>query len=239
MRRLIERIEGRLDPRKQSRQTLWYVVHRFGMRDRKFAKQYVLQSEVRKLHLGCGWNLLPDWLNMDYLPRCRGALYLDVRRPFYFVDETFDYIFSEHMIEHMSYHDGLNMLTECHRILKKGGKVRISTPDLAFLVKLYCANKSSLQREYIAWSNSTFLKDAPEDNEVFLINNFVRDWGHTFIYDENTLKTAMTRTGFTDITKCGLQESKDDALCNLENLTRIPTRFLEMETITLEGTKAG
>jgi len=239
MRRFIERIEGKLDPLQRSRQTLWYVVRRFGMQDRKFAKQYVLQSEVRKLHIGCGWNLLPDWLNTDYLPRCRGVLYLDVRRPFYFLDETFDYIFSEHLIEHISYHNGLDMLTECHRILKKGGKVRISTPDLAFLVNLYCDNKSALQREYITWSNSTFLKDAPKDNEVFSINNFMRDWGHTFIYDEKTLKTAMTSTGFTNITKCGLQQSKDDVLCSLENLTRIPTRFLEMETITLEGTKEG
>jgi hypothetical protein len=72
---------------------------------------------------------------------------------------------------------------------------------------------------------------------VFVINNFMRHWEHTFIYDEHTLKTAMMSTGFTDITKCGLQQSKDDALCNLENMERIPAKFLEMETITLEGTK--
>jgi predicted SAM-dependent methyltransferase len=238
MRRFIQKIEGRLDPRKLTRQTLWYLVHRSGVRDREVAKQYILKSEVRKLHLGCGWNLLADWLNMDYFPRCRGALYLDARRPFFFLDETFDYIFSEHMIEHMSYYHGLNMLKECHRILKKGGIIRISTPDLALLVNLYGDNKSSLQREYIKWSNNTFLKQIPEDNEVFVINNFMRDWGHTFIYDEHTLKTAMMSTGFTDITRCGLQQSKDDALCNLENMERIPARFLDMETITIEGTKA-
>jgi predicted SAM-dependent methyltransferase len=238
MRRLIETIKGRLDPRKLARQTLWYSVHRLGFRDRKLAKQYIIRSEVRKLHLGCGWNLLPGWLNMDHLPRCREALYLDVRRPFFFHEETFDYIFSEHMIEHMSYHDGLNMLSECQRVLKKGGRVRISTPDLSFLVKLYCDHKSSLQREYIAWSNSTFLEDPPKDNEVSVINNFMRSWGHTFIYDEATLRTAMTQSGFTNIIKCDLQQSKDGELCNLENSTRIPLRFLELETITLEGTKS-
>ena len=239
MRYLLERIEGRLDPQRQSRQSLWYVAHRFGTRDRKLAKQYILKSQVRKLHLGCGWNLLPGWLNMDNFPRCREALYLDVRRPFFFSSDTFDYIFSEHMIEHMSYHDGVHMLAECHRILKGFGKIRISTPDLAFLIKLYRADKSSLQREYVTWANRSFLKDTPEDNEVFVINNFMRNWGHIFIYDENTLKTAMVNAGFTDITKHTLQNSKEDALCRLENLTRIPTHFLELETITLEGTKAG
>jgi predicted SAM-dependent methyltransferase len=237
MRQLIERIEKRFDPLKRSRQTFWYLAHRFGMWDRKFAERYILQSKVRKLHLGCGWNLLPGWLNVDYIPERRGALYLDARRPFFFKDETFDFIFSEHMIEHMSYHDGLNMLGECHRILKRHGNIRIATPDLAFLIALYRDDKSSLQRDYIAWANHTFVRDAPEDNEVFVINNFMRDWGHMFIYNENTLRTAMINAGFADIVKCELRKSKHDALCNLESLARIPTKFLELETITLEGTK--
>jgi predicted SAM-dependent methyltransferase len=175
---------------------------------------------------------------MDYIPERRGALYLDARRHFFFKDETFDYIFSEHMIEHMSYQGGLNMLGECHRILKGCGKIRIATPDLAFLIALYRDEKSSLQKDYIAWANRTFVRDASEDNEVFVINNFMRDWGHMFIYNENTLRTAMINAGFTDIVKCGLRRSKHDALCNLESIVRIPTKFLELETITLEGTKA-
>ena len=230
-------MEGYLDPLTRSQQTFWYMAHRFGMQDRKFAKRYLRQHRVRKLHLGCGWNILPGWLNVDYRPLCRGALYLDARRPFFFMDETFDYVFNEHMIEHMPYRDGLSMLAECHRILKQGGKIRISTPDLAFLIDLYGDDKSSLQREYVAWANRTFLRNAPEENEVFLINNFVRSWGHTFIYDEKTLTSAMIDTGFTNITKYDLQHSGDPALCNLENLTRIPARFLKLETMTFEGTK--
>jgi predicted SAM-dependent methyltransferase len=237
MRRFLKRIGQDLYPVRRSRQTFWYLAHRYGTRDRKLANQYILQSEVRKLHLGCGWNLLPGWLNADYRPLCREVLYLDARQPFFFLDETFDYIFSEHMIEHISYNDGLKTLAECHRILRRGGKIRVSTPDLAFLIALYNGDKSSLQREYIAWANSNFLKDVPSDNEVFVINNFVRDWGHTFIYDEKTLKSVMASVGFTEITKYDLQSSADSVLCNLENLTRIPARFLEMETMTFEGTK--
>jgi predicted SAM-dependent methyltransferase len=237
MPHLIQQIEEKVDPLGRSRRTFWYMAHRFGMRDRKLAKRYILQSQVRKLHLGCGWNILPGWLNVDYIPERRGALYLDARRPFFFGDETFDYIYSSHMIEHMSYHDGLNMLAECHRTLKRRGKIRIATPDLAFLIKLYRTDKSPLQQEYVAWANRIY-KHAPEDNEVFVINNFMRSWGHMFIYNENTLKTAMINTGFTDIVKCELRQSKDDALCSLGSLGRIPTKFLELETMTLEGTKA-
>jgi hypothetical protein len=56
-------------------------------------------------------------------------------------------------------------------------------------------------------ASRTFIDGAPEDNETFVINNFVRDWGHTFIYDEKTLRGAMTSVGFAQITKFDLQES--------------------------------
>jgi len=239
MRRLIEKTEQRLDPQRLSRQALWYIVHRYSPRDRSVVKQYIQGCRVRKLHLGCGWNLLPEWLNADSVPGGRRALYLDVRRPFYFEDEIFDYIFSEHMIEHISYSSGIKMLTECHRVLKPFGKIRISTPDLAFLIALHHPDKSPLQREYVIWANHTFVNDAIANNDVFVINNFMRNWGHTFIYDENTLRSAMQKAGFSDITRHALGKSKDDALCNLENRNRVPLQFLELETMTLEGIKAG
>ena len=156
---------------------------------------------------------------------------------FPFKEETFDYIFSEHVIEHISYRGGLNMLTECFRVLKKSGKVRMSTPDLAFLVDLTRPDKSELQRAYIKWAANTFIPGAPDDNEVFVINNFVRDWGHTFIYDEKTLRSAMIGAGFKIITKCGQLESEDAALRNLENENHLPPNFLRLETLTLEGSK--
>ena len=40
------------------------------------------------------------------------------------------------MIEHLKYSDGQNMLKESFRVLKPKGKIRISTPDLQFLIDL-------------------------------------------------------------------------------------------------------
>jgi predicted SAM-dependent methyltransferase len=201
------------------------------------AEQYIAKAPVRKLHIGCGKNILPDWLNMDYLPLSRESLYLDARRPFFLKGDTFDYVFSEHMIEHISYNYGLKMLTECRRVLKPLGKLRISTPDLAFIVNLYRPQKSVLEQEYIKWAADLFFHRNPNVNEVFVINYFMRNWGHTFIYDEATLRNAMTTAGFTNIVKCDLQESEDPALRYLENEARLPSGFLRLETITLEGTK--
>jgi predicted SAM-dependent methyltransferase len=224
------RLLGRARLRRQ-------ISRSFGRLDHDIAARYLAQSKEPKLHIGCGDHALPGWLNTDHFPNTGGIMHLDATRPFPFNDDTFDYVFSEHMIEHIPYRDGLKMLAECHRVLKPSGKIRISTPNLAFLIGLARTNKSDLECAYINWASRTFIDGAPEDNETFVINNFVRDWGHTFIYDEKTLRGAMTSVGFAQITKFDLQESHDVALRDLENETRIPPGFLRLETLSLEGTK--
>jgi predicted SAM-dependent methyltransferase len=209
------------------------INHPFKPSDRAIAARYLAQSNASKLHIGCGRNVLAGWLNTDYDPKSPVVMRLDATQKFPFEKETFDYIFSEHVIEHFSYWDGLKMLTECVRVLQTSGKIRISTPDLAFLIDLTKPNKSDLQRAYI----KSFTSGAPIDNEVFVINSFMRNWGHKFIYDENTLRGAMTIAGFKKITKCDLHESEDTALRNLENERRMPPNFLRLETLTLEGGK--
>ena len=209
----------------------------FKISDRAIAAVYLTESDAPKLNIGCGYHLLNGWLNTDYSPQLPMVMYLDAKQRFPFNEETYNYIFSEHVIEHISYQDGLKMLRECFRVLKQSGKIRISTPDLAFLVDLTRPDKSDLQRAYIKWSADTFIPGAPDDNEVFVINNFVRDWGHAFIYDENTLRGAMAIAGFRMITKCDQHESEDAALRNLENEEHLPPGFLRLESFTLEGTK--
>ena len=234
---IAKQIFPNLDLMRRSQQVMWYMAHRFTNLDRQLVRRYLSRAGTPKLHIGCGKNLLSDWLNMDYLPLSSDALYLDARRAFRFGNDTFHYIFSEHMIEHISYDDGLKMLAECRRILKPAGRVRISTPDLAFIVSLYDVEKSGLRQEYIKWAASEFFGGSREVNEVFVINNLMRNWGHTFIYDENTLRGAMKEVGFTNIVKCDLGQSEDPELCKLENETRLPAGFLRLETVTLEGIK--
>src|SRR5262245_6313463 len=104
--------------------------------DRKVIEKYLAEHKVRKLHVGCGNNILGGWLNSDYCPSDSRVIHVDATKPFPFVENLFDYVFSEHMIEHVSYLGGLSLLAEACRVLKPGGKIRISTPDLAFLVNL-------------------------------------------------------------------------------------------------------
>jgi predicted SAM-dependent methyltransferase len=206
--------------------------------DRSVVGAYFRDNQIRKLHIGCGSNVLDTWLNSDFSPQTPGIVHLDATQRFPFEDCQFDFVFSEHMIEHISFSQGLVMLSECYRVLKERGKIRISTPDLCFLLELYKADKSDFQKEYIRWSTETFIPDAPYDDAIFVINNFVRDWGHLFIYDENTMQYALRKARFSQITRCPLNASDDEVLRNLENEERLPPGFLRLETMTFEGTKA-
>lgn len=84
--------------------------------DRAVRERYFTQSNVPKLHIGCGDHLLASWLNTDYEPVLPDVMRLDATQPFPFKDETFSYIYSEHVIEHISYWNGAKMLSECFRV---------------------------------------------------------------------------------------------------------------------------
>jgi predicted SAM-dependent methyltransferase len=203
-------------------------------------ESYLQTQTLPRLHIGCGDNLLQGWLNSDFPARSPAVLELDATRTFPFRDGAFSYVYSEHMIEHVPYAGGASMLKECHRVLKPGGKIRISTPDLRFLIDLYLAGdrRTALQNNYIKWATDTFQRGAPGYDPVFVINNFVRDWGHVFIYDEKILRYTLEQAGFRQIERVELNTSADEALRNLEFEPRLPPGFLRLETMTLEATRS-
>ena len=213
------------------------IIREIARTDQRIINDYFDSTQIRKLHIGCGQNILNGWLNSDYLPRSKRILRLDATKKFPFENDEFDNIFSEHMIEHLSYQDGGQMLSECFRVLRPKGKVRISTPDMSFLIALYGSDKSELQVEFMRHSAGIYEKQIPHCEDTFVINNFMRAWGHTFIYDEKTLRHLMDEVGFVDIEEFNVSESRDDVLQNLENVLRKPTGLIGLESLVLEGTK--
>jgi predicted SAM-dependent methyltransferase len=205
-------------------------------RNPRLINKYLTANAVRKLHLGCGYHRMAGWLNCDLDPM-RDAIILDVTRPYPFAENTFDFIYCEHMIEHIPYSGGRAMLEESYRVLKPGGRLRIATPDVRFLFRLYRDDRSALEEEYIAWSGAQFLGDKAPHTALGVINNFVRDWGHTFIYDSDTLPQSMEAAGFVEITPMKIGESDKPALKGLENAARMPVGYYELETCVFEATK--
>jgi predicted SAM-dependent methyltransferase len=207
------------------------------LNDGKMIRTYLDNHQVKKLHIGAGEHVLRGWLNSDLYPYQREVIYFDATKVFPFEHRTFDYVFSEHMIEHVTFTQGLDMLKECHRVLKLGGKIRVATPDLLFLIELYKVSKTPLERAYIEWAVDTQVQGAFSYKDTYVINNFFRDWGHKFIYDEKVLREALENVGFSDVVRREVHESPDPELRGLEFKSKLPDGFLNLETMVLEAVK--
>jgi predicted SAM-dependent methyltransferase len=188
-----------------------------------------------KLNIGSGDHPLgPDWINADLMPHA-GGLYMDATKRFPFRDGEIDRIFSEHMIEHVPLAGGLAMLGECYRVLRPGGRIRISTPSLEFLFGLWQRPTEETER-YVKWACRIFSPAAPVCAET-VINNFVRAWGHQFIWSREMLVIAMTDIGFRAVASPKIGESEDPEFVGLENASRMPEGYLQLETMTIEAEK--
>ena len=201
-------------------------------------KNYLGANQTCKLQIGSGPNALEGWLNTDINPTNENVLKLDATGTLPFDDCTFDYVFSEHLIEHLEYQDGIQFVRECYRVLKPSGKIRVSTPDFRFLIELYAEKKTELQERYIVWAVDSFLSHIGIYRDTFVINNFFRDWGHKFIYDYKTLRDVLEKCGFINITRYNPGESDDKDFQGIEaHGLVIPDEFNELESMVLEGAK--
>jgi predicted SAM-dependent methyltransferase len=206
-----------------------------GKNDRLISR-YLDDNHVRGLHIGCGGNHLDRWLNTELCPR-GDEIFLDATRRFPLPDASFDYIYSEHMIEHIPYASAVDMLRECHRVLRSGGLIRLVTPDMAFLRTLLEPPYSPQVSEYIEYSRREHKVDGPPGSGLHVFNHFMRAWGHQFIYDQPTLSALLADTGFHDVAPRALDESPHQVLQGLAMTRRMPPGFLAMESLVVEAKK--
>ena len=187
--------------------------------------------------MGSGQNILPEWLNTDLFPSSKDVVYLNVVEQFPVEDNTFEYIFCEHMIEHLSFSDAKFMLCECLRTLKPGGRIRISCPCLDNFVGLY-GSKQEVQKMYIDWVRARYFKDASEAQVSFAINSIFYNFGHKFMYDRITLQKVLENIGFRGVIFSKPKISEDPNLKDIDGHDFIiGEAFNRFESLILEAAK--
>lgn len=165
------RVRGRIDPRLRRRAA------------------HLRTLDGAKLHFGCGTRILPGWVNVDGWNR-RGVDYLcDLRQPLPLKNGSCRLIFTEHVIEHIDSQFRSAVFEELHRILKRGGTLRIVGPDCGQFARAYAGDRVEWFEEAAAeWPTK-----GEALNQIFL-SHF-----HRFVDDFETLKLALQAAGFSEV----------------------------------------
>ena len=221
---------------------------------------------LRKLNVGCGNSTPAGWLNTDnswhmrlskvpllknsllslgLLPGryrevqwARNTVFLDISRPLPFEDERFDAVYASHVLEHLFLHQVRLFLTESHRIISRGGNIRIIVPDLDIAVTKYMA---SIDKENDAIEASEkfleFMHVIPDPSRKVPVwirlarGEFDKNL-HKWVYNRPMMARLLEDAGFTDIRQCLCGESAIEDIVEIDNPGRFENAFC------LEATRA-
>jgi predicted SAM-dependent methyltransferase len=180
-----------------------------------------LPPNAKAVNLGCGITIAPGWINIDNSPNARLSKYprlrwllwklgllsdrhyevewpesisihnLKNRLPF--ASSSVDYVYSSHVLEHLSLTDAQKVTREVARVLKPGGILRVIVPDLALGARRYL---NALE------ANPSDQKAAPEFLGWLQLSKLgVRD-PHLWMYDAPSLSVMLTESGLSGVRIC-------------------------------------
>lgn len=191
------------------------------------------------LIVSAGTNYIDNWFCTDLVPAPdKNIYYCDMTKDFYFESETFDYVYTEHGIEHITFEGCLKFLSECRRVLKKGGILRIVTPSLEKWINYYTVDNDMHDRA-TATATKLWLKTAEAGglySKCLVFNNALRNWGHTLLYDFATLNEVLQGLNFTSVIQAELEESPHPELRGLERHV-VKAEYTRMELMVIEAEK--
>jgi predicted SAM-dependent methyltransferase len=145
-----------------------------------------------KINLGSGHWKLQDWVNVDIDLASQPDVCADLAGGLPFASGVASLMHTEDFIDQLTLEKAAAFLRECHRILAPGGVLRVLTPDMRKLARLYLDDPEQLKTLWKRFVGVPLLLDSA--GEVF--NLGMRFAGHTFLYDEETFRALAAGCGF-------------------------------------------
>lgn len=196
--------------------------------DKKYSQHF------KKFNLGCGDKLYKDFLNIGYWSALEsGGLYKDLNgsvgtfmlnhdlvNGIPAEDNSLDLIYHSHMLEHLSYEDGINFIKECYRALKPNGRMRILVPDLELWINAYSSRNRFFFEQYRKILNSNiYVTNA----SIFM--GMLHNHEHKCGYDFESLSWVLGNAGFIEIEKKLYADSQIEGIIEIE--PSMPLRTME------------
>jgi predicted SAM-dependent methyltransferase len=163
-------------------------------------------------NFGCGQVPLKGFINVDFYSFFGNSnldYQTDFRHPLNVAEEVADGIFTEHMVEHLSYEEAQLFFSECHRILKVGGVLRVVCPDVSKFIAAYCDPNT----------HASFLRsEAPlVTTPMEALSDITQNWKHRSAWDFETMAHYLKKSGFSSVRHCSFKEgSLETLLVDLE-----------------------
>jgi predicted SAM-dependent methyltransferase len=204
---------------------------------RRKLKAYFDTQDCPKLNLGAGKNPIFGWINADLRPWRKSIVYMNATKPLPLPSQSLNFLYTEHLIEHIEYEQAHAFLREAFRVLRRGGYMRIATPDLDRILRLKTDALDEVERAYVAWSSLNY-QPHQDDNPAFAINRMFREYGHRFIYDYRTICGLLVACGFDQVRRGRVGESEHPEMAGLERHGhQIGDAFNRLETLIVEARK--
>jgi predicted SAM-dependent methyltransferase len=94
---------------------------------------------MKYLNLGCGnrFNNGKEWVNIDFTSADPCVKAHNLREGVPLHDNSVDVVYHSHLLEHFAKHEAPVFLSECRRVLKPGGVLRVAVPDLEGITRTY------------------------------------------------------------------------------------------------------
>jgi predicted SAM-dependent methyltransferase len=162
-------------------------------------------------------------VNIDANPLRKLDLWLDIRNGLPFADQSVDSIYTAQMLEHLYPNELVNVLSECRRVLKRNGGMRIVVPSLENAIAAYSICK-------LQW-----FSDWPRSNRSIggRFSNFIFcDGQHRNAFDFEYMTEVLLSVGFSEIEKSRPGASRlypAEVLSPSENDSQDPPVCLYME----------
>lgn len=209
-----------------------------------------LKREDIKLNLGCGNQTPEEWINVDYALGAKifktpffsiinsklkifdvtwdkNIFIHDLRKKFPWSNNSVDFIYSSHTLEHFSKDEGYHFLQECYRILKHKGTIRIIVPNLQEIIAQYLEKKLPAD-EFLNKLEVSY--ERPQDKlGKRLLAPFI-SFPHKCMYDTEALSRIMSKIGF----ECHAAKPFESNIPNIK-IIELPDRT--EQAVIVEGQK--
>lgn len=165
-----------------------------------------MKNEKKYLYVGCGHHRMNGFTHVEISvgkQYKKGGdvgppdILADITRHIPLKDSSVDLIFSRATLEHLTYKELINHFLECHRLIKKGGFIRMSVPDMDIMINNYINKQEDLEKA--KREDEISIDSMPCENHTDLFIQRVLYHDHYYLHNFDTLSRALKKTGFTNI----------------------------------------